>query len=103
MDRLGLGKVSPSAVHHVTIAVVRADPVAHVLFDAVEVERREEFPVGHRLDSVAGAADADEALDVRVPRRDVLVADRPADPVAVALRRRELVMAPALAGAAPRD
>ena len=103
MDRLGLRQMSPSAAHHVTIAVVRADLVAHVLLDAVEVERRQEFPVGHRLDSVAGPAHADEALDVRVPRSDVLVADRPADPVAMTLRRRELVVAPALAGAAPHD
>ena len=103
MDRLGLRQMSPSAAHHVAIAVVSADLVAHVLLDAVEVERRQEFAVGHRLDSVAGAAHADEALDVRVPRSDVLVADRPADPVAMTLRRRELVVAPALAGAAPHD
>src|SRR5262245_26160075 len=103
MDRLWPREVSPASAHHVAVAVVHADLVAHVLLDAVEVERRKIFPVGHRLDAVARPAHADESLDVRVPRSDVLVADRPADPIAVAFRRRELVMAPTLAGAAPHE
>ena len=103
MDRVRLRQMRPPALHDVAIAVVRAHRVAQVLLDAVEVERRQVLAVGHRLDPVAVAAHADEALDVRVPRRDVVVADRPVDPVAVALRRGELVVAPALAGAAPDE
>jgi hypothetical protein len=45
-----------------------------VALGAVELERRKKLAVRHRVESVGVAADADEALDVRIPGRDVLVA-----------------------------
>src|SRR5256885_16712147 len=49
------------------------------------------------------SADADEFLDVRVPRGDIVVGDRPVHPVSQLLGRDELVLAPALTRAAPDD
>src|SRR6266550_1766156 len=74
-----------------------------MLLGAVEIEWRQELSVGHRLQVIGIAADADELLDVRVPRRDVVVADRPIHPVPELLRSHELVFAPALTGASPDD
>src|SRR5689334_16136720 len=70
---------------------------------AVEVERRQKLAVGHRLEVVGVAADSDELLDVGVPRRDIVVSDRPVHSVAELLRSDELVLAPALARTAPDD
>src|SRR6476469_2010959 len=70
---------------------------------AVEVERRQKLAVGHCLEMVGVAANSDELLDVGVPRRDIVVGDRPVHPVAELLRRDELVLAPALARTAPDD
>src|SRR3954469_7906232 len=71
--------------------------------DAVEVERREILAIRHPLESIPIAAHTDELLDVRVPGRDVVVADRPVHPVAELLRRDELVLAPPLARSAPDE
>src|SRR3954462_7512886 len=68
---------------------------------AVEVERRQEFSIRHRLQMIGVAANADEFLDVRVPRSDIVVSDRPVHAVAQLFRRDEFVLAPALAGATP--
>jgi len=74
-----------------------------VFLDAVEVEGRKVFAVGHCLESIAVAAHSDEFLDVGVPWRDVVVTYRPVNPVPLSLGRREFVFAPALAGAPPDD
>src|SRR3954467_341440 len=68
---------------------------------AVEVERRQEFSIRHRLQMIGVAANADEFLDVRVPRSDIVVGDRPVHAIAELFGRHELVLTPALAGAAP--
>src|SRR6266550_9041978 len=74
-----------------------------MLLRAVEIERRQKLAVGHCFEMIGVPADADELLDVGVPRRDVVVADRPAHPVPELLRSHELVLAPALTGASPDD
>ena len=103
MDVFRLREVRPASLHHVPIAIVRADAVAEMLLHAIEVERREKLAVRHRLDPICISAHADEPLDVRVPWCDVVVADRPVHPVALTLGRREFVFAPTLAGATPDD
>ena len=75
--------------------------VAEVFLDTVEIEWGEIFSVWHCLEAIAITAHSDELLDVRVPRRDVVGADRPVDAVALSLRCGELVLAPPLAGASP--
>src|SRR4029077_8167489 len=81
--------------------VVRANAVAEMFLDAVEVERREILSIGHRLEAIRFSAYSDESLDVSVPRRDVVVTDRPVDPVTLSFRRGEFVLAPPLAGPSP--
>src|SRR5438105_15803574 len=46
---------------------------------------------------------ADELLNVRIPRRDIVVGDRPVHAVTQLLGRNELVLAPPLAGTSPYD
>jgi hypothetical protein len=64
MDLFWLREVRPSALHDVPVAVVRADLLAQVSLDAVEVEWREIFAVGHRFESICVAAHSNEPLDV---------------------------------------
>src|ERR1700675_2733959 len=80
---------------------MRTHFVAELFLDAVEIEWRQILSVGHCLEPIAITAHSDELLDVRVPRRDVVVADRPVDAVALSLGRGEFVLAPPLAGASP--
>src|SRR6266550_567803 len=74
-----------------------------MLLRAVEIERRQKLAVGHCFEMIGVPAHADELLDVRVPRRDVVVGDRPVHPVTELFRSDELVLAPPLAGATPDD
>jgi hypothetical protein len=74
-----------------------------MLLGAVEIERWEKLAVGHRLEMIGVAANADELLDVGVPRCDVVVGDRPVHSIAEFLGSDELVRAPALAGTTPDD
>jgi hypothetical protein len=96
-----LGEMGEAPVHHVAVTVARMDAVAEMLFDAGHFERRLEFAVGHRFQAIARAGHADEALDVGIPRGDVVVADRPVDAIALPFGRGEFVLAPALAAAPP--
>src|SRR5687768_10369045 len=75
--------------------------LTHLPLDAVEIERWQVVAVGHRFEPIVISADTDEPLDVRIPRRYVVVADWPVDAVTLALRSGKLVPAPALAGPAP--
>src|SRR3954465_14197615 len=93
----------PATLYDVPIAVALEQTVAQMLFSAVEVERRQILAVRHRLESIAGAADTNELLHVRVPWRNVVVSNRPVDSVAEFFWRDEFVLAPALAGAAPNQ
>src|SRR5213592_3849305 len=52
---------------------------------------------------VGVATHSDESLDMGVPRRDVVVADRPIHSVTVSLGSGELILAPALTGAPPNQ
>ena len=79
------------------------DALLHLLLEAVHRHRRQELAVGQLRQALAAAADAGEALDVVVPRRDVLVADRPVDGDAVARVGLEVEVAPAVRLPAPQQ
>src|SRR6185503_5043588 len=66
VDWLRLRQVRPAALHDPAVLVLRVDPVAHLLLDAVEVERRQELAVRHGLEVVVVAADTDELFYMRV-------------------------------------
>ena len=71
-------------------------------FAAAERGRRQMIAAaGQRILIVIAAADADQLIDFVVVRRDVLVADRPRDLPAVALRAREIEIGVAQRNAAP--
>src|SRR5215467_3779772 len=70
---------------------------------ARKIHRREKIPVGHLRQTFAGAAYADEELDLLVVRREVFVADGPILLVPVAAGSFELVIAVAIALARPAE
>src|SRR5882757_1085108 len=74
-----------------------------LLLDAVELHRWQKLSVG-KLGQVFGtAAHPDEGLYVVIPRRQVVVANRPVDCNAVARIRLKIHLAPAVALTAPGD
>jgi len=79
------------------------DRFTNRLLDAVQRHRLEEFAVGELRQPLRLAADADEGLDVVVPRGDVRVANRPVDADAFARVRLEVEVAPTIDLAAPHD
>ena len=76
------------------ILKARGDPVAQVRLDAVHVERGQQLAVRQLRQPRVLAADADELLDMVVPRLDVVVADRPVDADAFLRIRLEIQIAP---------
>ena len=78
-------------------------PRLEVRLDAVHLERRQQLSVGELRQAGVLAADADEALDHVVPRRDVRVADRPVDADAFPRVGREVEVAPAEAVPGPQQ
>ena len=83
------------------------EPVLHslpdVLLRAVQRHRRQELAVRQLRQTLFLAADADEAVHVIVPWRDVGIANRPIDRDAVAQIGLEVEVAPAINLAAPDD
>src|SRR5262249_40560753 len=78
-----------------------ADDFTSQLAAAGEFHRREEFAIGHLLETFMGAADADEGFHQIVVGREVLVADGPVFAVAITAGRFELVVAVTIAFATP--
>jgi hypothetical protein len=56
-----------------------ANSCGHVLFHAVQFHGGHELAIGKLGKIFDGAADASESLNVIIPRRDILIADRPVD------------------------
>ena len=89
--------------HHALSAERLEDFRTRVLFDAGHRHRRKKVAVGKLLQPFVRAGDADEPLDVRVPRCDVFVTNRPVVAVAVLRVRLEVEVAPAIDLTSPRD
>src|SRR2546427_8117340 len=79
------------------------DSLLHEPLGAVHFPRREELAVRQMREAERLAAHPDEPLDVRVPRRQLVVADRPIHPVAVAPVCLEIEVAPAPAQPTPDE
>src|SRR5215510_6320939 len=75
----------------------------NVAFDDGQLHRRQKLAVRQLRETFACARDADELLDVGVPRRDVGVANRPVVAVTVLRVRLKIQVAPTIDLPAPRD
>ena len=71
--------------------------------EAVELHGRQELPVGQLLETLVRAGDAGETFDAVIPGRNIRVANRPVDAVAVLLVGVEIVVAHAVGLPAPGD
>ena len=100
--RLGRGEVGAAALDHVATGEGAHDFTLRVFLDVVHFPCGEKFAVGQGLEAVVVAADAGEALDVGIPRREFVVSDRPLTK-AVAGRSFEIKAAPALRLAGPDE
>src|SRR6185295_6390906 len=99
----GLGEVRASADGHAPRRVIGLGLLLERSLEAVEIERWQELPVGQLLESLDGTGNTGEALDAVVPRRNVGVADRPVDAVAVLEVGVEVVVAESIGLPAPGD
>src|SRR4029077_20526706 len=75
----------------------------HVRLGTVQLHRRQELTVRKLRQTLRLAADADELLDVRVPRGNVRGADPPVHADALLRVRLEVQVAPAVDLASPHD
>src|SRR5215210_562779 len=73
------------------------------LLAAIELHRRQELSIGQLRHVLARAVDAGVRLDVVVPWRQVLVADRPVDGDSILRIRLEVEVAPAVALTSPHQ
>src|SRR6185436_17465026 len=96
------GQVCDAADRQLALELVR-HRLLQMSLDAIELHGRQEFAIGELWQSLRAAADADEALDVVVPRRDLGIAHRPVDSDSVLCVRPEVDVAPAIAMPAPQD
>ena len=98
-----LRQVGDAADDHRPAAEVLRDPVLHLPLEAVHLHRRQELSVGELRQALTAAADAGKALDAVVPRRQVLVADRPVHRDAVAGVGLEIELAEPVGLPAPQQ
>ncbi|EEF25498.1 conserved hypothetical protein, partial [Ricinus communis] len=96
-------QVGHAADRHAAVLPLRLDGALEVFFQRRHLERRQVVPVGEVRQPFRRAAHADEFFHVRVPRFQVRVADRPVIAVPVAFILQEVVRAPAVRLAAPRE
>ena len=89
--------------HHPGVAEVARDRLLHRVLDAGHLHGRQQDAVRQLGEPLRLAADADELLDVRVPRGEVRVADRPVDPDPVARVGLEIEIAEAIRLPRPHD
>ena len=66
-----------AALDHVPVGKRAHDFGLRVFFDVVHFPGGEKFAVGQRLEAVVIATNAGEAFDVRIPRGEFVVGDRP--------------------------
>src|SRR6185369_17440699 len=100
--RQGRGQVGDAADRQPALELLR-HRLLQMSLDAVQVHRRQEFAVGQLRQVLGATADADEAFDVLVPRRELGIANRPVDGNADLRVRAEVDVAPAIALPAPHD
>src|SRR3569833_357247 len=93
----------PAGLHHKAVLIMPVYFTLDLLFNGTHFKRRKVFAIGQRLQAVPVSANAREFLDVAVPRRNVLIADRPVDSIPETLGSRKFEIAPALAGPPPHD
>src|SRR6266849_6116610 len=89
--------------HDAIFREVLGDGILDGQFGAIHLHGRQELAVGELGQTLGLAADADEILDVIVPRSNILVANGPVDSDALAQIGLEVQIAPAIALAAPHD
>src|SRR6266849_4606537 len=89
--------------HDAIFREVLGDGILDGQFGAIHLHGRQELAVGELGQTLGLAADADEILDVIVPRSNVLVANGPVDSDTLAQIGFEVQVAPAIALAAPHD
>src|SRR4051812_2225422 len=91
--RLGEDRAAPDG-HDAPPAERPAGFRARVALDDGHRHAGQELAIGQLAQAFFVAADADETLDVRIPGRDVLVANRPVVAMAVLRIRAEVEIAP---------
>src|SRR5512133_669085 len=100
--RLGENR-GPANRHHALAAERLENLRPRVFLDARHRHGRKELTVGKLTEAFVCAGDADESLDVRIPWRDVLVANGPIGAVTVLGVRLKIEIAPTIDLASPRD
>src|SRR5882757_2535638 len=97
-----LGENGCAADRHEARAVeALQDPLARGALDRRHLHGRQELAVGQLRPALRSARDPDELLHMRIPGRNVLVADRPVITVTVLGIRLEIQVAPAIDLSAP--
>src|SRR5205823_4310808 len=93
-----------AADRHHTLAAKRLEDLwTRVLLDDRHRHRRQEIAVGELIQVLVRAGHADEPLDMRVPRRDILITNRPVVAVSVLRVGLEIEVAPAVDLTSPRQ
>ena len=99
----GAGEHGHASNGQVTTGEPAGDGLAQVQLAGVERHRRLELAVGEVSQTQGLAADTGELLHVRVPWRQIGVADGPVDAVTVAQVGLEIEVTPSIAMAAPEQ
>src|SRR5271154_3261371 len=89
--------------HHTAVVEMLRNRFLHNALRAIHFHRRKKFPVRELREAFGLATYAGEFFDVVVPRRDVLIANRPIYGDTVAQVGFEIQIAPAITLAAPDD
>src|SRR5207247_9527725 len=89
--------------HHTFSLKDLRDPVYNHLLSTLHLHRRQKFSIRKLRQSLRLARDSDEILDIVVPGRDVLIANRPVNGDSFAQVGFEIQITPAIRLSSPHD
>src|ERR1700712_1131868 len=91
----------PPSLHKIPVAVIFPEAFLQRFLHAVEIIGWKKFSIGHGLNTIIVATNANKFFDVRIPWCDLVVPNWPVNAVSVFCRSGELKITPTLAGAPP--
>src|SRR5690606_6842826 len=96
VDLLRLRQVGAAADDNISILVLCHDPLLDFLFHHIHLPSRKKFSIREGLQSIIIATYSRKALHVTIPRRDIVVSDRPIHRKTVSCRSFKVILAPPL-------
>src|SRR5688572_23796264 len=103
MDILWLCNVCPTCLYKMAVFMVLLYTFLQVRLHTIKIERRKKLAIGHCFYTIVAAAYTNEFFNMRVPRRYIVIPDRPCYTISKLSRCYKFMITPPLARPSPDD